>query len=1108
MIFRRGRMSYRIGLDIGITSIGYSILKTDENGNPNRIELLNSVIFPIAENPKDGSSLAAPRRVKRGLRRRNRRKNFRKYRTKRLFIESELLTEKEIQHVFDDIGEKSVFQLRSESLDQLMTNEELFRIFYFFAGHRGFKSNRKAELKDSDNGPVLTAINETKEAIHSNGYRTLGEYFYKDEKFSEHKRNKEYEYLTTPERSLLVEEIKLIIATQRLLGNDKLTEVFEERFIGNDSDKGIFNQQRDFDEGPGENSPYAGDQIEKMIGWCTFEKEEKRAAKASYTFQYFDLLSNINNLRVQEYIGEAYRDLTIDEKQKIRDKAFEKEKVTYADVKKLLELDEHAKFNLLNYGSKVEPEITEKKTAFITLKPYHTLKKALGQELLNQTSMIVIDEIAYILTAFSSDNSRRREFKNRLDLPEELVEKLLSITFSKFGHLSIKAMKNIIPYLELGDTYDKASTEAGYDFKQNGIDEKFIKENVTNPVVKRAVSKTIKVVKQIIRRYGAPDAISIELARDLGKSIDERTKIKKRQDENRSYNEKVATHISELGFSVNGENITRLKLWYEQKNLDPYTGKSIPLEDVFTFKYDVDHIIPYSKSFDDQFTNKVLTSAACNREKGNRIPMEYLGTDPIRMAALEAIALQIKNTKKRENLLKKTFSKEDAAGWKDRNLKDTQYISKLLKNYFEQNIAYSDHLDKKQRVFVGNGRVTSRLRARWGLNKVRDDGDKHHAMDATVVACVTPALVRMLTLYSRRQEVKDNIDLWRTYDEKEDPDFVKLSKVKREQYEKLFSTRFPEPWPGFRDELLIRMSEDPKSLIDNYPSIKEKYTEQEISGLKPMFIVRLPNNKITGPAHQETIRSAKLLEEGKTVSRITVDKLKLDKNGEIKTPKWEFYKPSDNGWKIIYDALQKELEKSGGDGAKAFPKGEFTYEYNGHSNTVRKVKVVQKSTLPVQLNSGEQAADNGSMVRIDVFKTPKKYVFVPIYVNDTVKVELPTKASVALKPYSSWIEIKEEEFQFSLYPRDMVHIVHKKGFTAFYNGENSGPKKVTDFYGYFTSANIAVSAINVVAHDNSFYGQSIGIAGLEKFEKFEVNYFGSYHKVNEKTRQTFQRKKG
>src|SRR5699024_4978016 len=159
--------------------------------------------------------------------------------------------------------------------------------------------------------------------------------------------------------------------------------------------------------------------------------------------------------------------------------------------------------------------------------------------------------------------------------------------------------------------------------------------------------------------------------------------IKKRQDENRSYNEKIASQIMELGFAVNGENIIRLKLWQEQKNLDPYTGKPIPLEDVFSYKYDVDHIIPYSKSFDDQFTNKILTSAACNREKGNRIPMEYLGNDTMRVRTLEAVASQIKNVKKREKLLKKTFSKEDMDGWKERNLKDTQYISKILRSYFE-----------------------------------------------------------------------------------------------------------------------------------------------------------------------------------------------------------------------------------------------------------------------------------------------------------------------------------------------------------------------------------------------------------------------------------------
>ncbi|TFI72987.1 hypothetical protein [Carnobacterium divergens] len=95
-------MGYRIGLDIGITSVGYAILKTDEKGSPYKIEHLTSVIFPIAENPKDGKSLAMPRREQRGARRRNRRTKFRKHRTKMLFVRSELLTIKQIEAIYSE----------------------------------------------------------------------------------------------------------------------------------------------------------------------------------------------------------------------------------------------------------------------------------------------------------------------------------------------------------------------------------------------------------------------------------------------------------------------------------------------------------------------------------------------------------------------------------------------------------------------------------------------------------------------------------------------------------------------------------------------------------------------------------------------------------------------------------------------------------------------------------------------------------------------------------------------------------------------------------------------------------------------------------------------
>ena len=1104
-------MGYRIGLDVGIASVGYSILKTDSQGNPYRIEFLNSVIFDRAEQPKTGASLAAPRREKRGMRRLNRRKQFRKYRTKQLFLDSGLLSEDELVKSFENVGNRTIYQLRAEALDHLITNQELFRILYFFAGHRGFKSNRKSELTEKDNGPVISAIKEIKNDLESKDYRTLGEYLYKDDKYAEHKRNKEHTYIGTAERSMLVEEINLLLRKQQEFGNEAITSEFVERFIGNGEKPGIFNQQRDFDEGPGAQSPYAGDQIEKMVGYCTFEPTEKRAAKASYTFQYFDLLSRVNNLKVQEMVGADYKQLNHEERQLIIDKAFEKEKITYADIKKMLDLGEYARFNLLNYGSVKDAEKTEK-TNFIHLKSYHTLKKTMGKEEFSHLSTSQVDELADILTKYSSDRKRIEKFKERTILTDEQIEKLLPITFSKFGNLSLKAMQNIIPHLEFGDIYSEAATNAGYDFRHNKIDWKYIEENVMNPVVKRAVSKTIKVVNQIIRKYGEPDAISIELARELGRSFDDRKKITKHQEENRVRNEKVAARLQELGFPVNGENITRLKLWEEQGNFDPYTGDYLPLEQAFTYMYDIDHIIPYSKSFDDSYTNKVLTSAKCNREKGNRLPLEYFGNDPLRVAALESVMKSIHNKRKRDFLLKKKLSKEDISEWKQRNLQDTQYISKLLRSYFDQNIPFSKELDKKQRVFVANGMVTSRLRARWGLNKVRDDGDKHHAMDATVVACITPTLTRMLTLYSRRQEVKQNPDLWKAYEEFEDPELAKMNSMKREQYEKIFSKHFPQPWPGFSQELMMRLSDNPKELIkaQGYEDARKLYTPEEIEELKPIFVVRMPRRKISGAAHLETIRSAKLLSEGKTISRISVDKLKLNKNNEIVAGNASFYMTSDNGWKIVYEALYKELVKHNGDGAKAFPDGKLSYSHNDNEHVVRKVKMVQKSTLQATLNDGKSAADNGSMVRIDVFKTPKKYVFVPIYVRDTVEEELPNKYVVQGKKYADWPEADEKDFQFSLYPRDMINIVSNTGIKPIFNNERKAEKHELsfDFYGYFDGADISTGSLQVISHDNSYMARGIGIATLPKIEKYAVDYFGNYHKVTEMKRQSFNRKKG
>lgn len=1104
-------MGIKIGLDVGITSVGYAVLRTDDEGVPYKIETLNSVIFPAAENPKSGDSLAAPRRGNRGSRRRTRRTKFRKYRTKRLFIRHGLLTAEEIEDIFNQkLGHKTIYELRTEALDRKLTNEELFRILYFFAGHRGFKSNRKAEKAEDDIGIVLSAISEIKTALKEGTYRTLGEYMHAHPKYEEHKRNKDGKdrYLGTAQRDFIIDEIKQILNAQRGFGNEALTETFEQEFIGNGEGEaaGIFTAQRDFDEGPGKGSPYGGDQIEKMIGWCTFEKEEHRAAKGTYTFQYFELLSKLNNLKIQEFAGDDWKELNPDQRQLIIDKAFSKDKLQYVEIKKMLKLEPEAKFNLLSYGSKTEQDKTEK-TNFVALSSYDKVRKALGKEVYEAMPNSLKDEIGTILTTYSSDKSRRRVFADRLSLTSEQVETLLPLTMTQYGHLSLKAMRNIIPYLEMGLTYDKAADSAGYDFKHNAIDRAFIHENVSNPVVKRAVSQCIKVVSQLTREYGKPDAINIEFSRELGKNFEERRKIEKNQKENMARNESIAKELRENGIAVNGENITRLKLWREQGNMDPYTGKEIQYGDVFYGHYDVDHIIPYSISFDDSFGNKVLVSSAANREKGNRIPMEYLANDPVGIQNLEKIAGTIRNYNKREKLLKKKLSPEDVDGWKSRNINDTRYIARLLRNYFRQNIEFSEKENIKEKVAVNNGTVTARMRARWGLGPKHRDNDRHHAMDAVVVACMTPAFVRRVTVYSKRQEVRFNKSLWN--EGTLESDLAHMSLERREEYEKMFSKAFPQPWEGFRDELNARLSDNPKELIKNIKNTLGTYTDEEIDKLKPMFVVRRPNKKITGPAHLETIRSSKLLNEGKSLSRVSISKLKLNKNGEIGTGNAEFYKSEDNGWMPVYNALKAEMEKNGGSGEKAFPDGVFTYtQENGQTHTVRKVKVVQKSTLQAVLNDGKAMADNGSMVRIDVFRTPKKYVFVPVYVKDTVAKELPAKASVPLKPYDEWYRITDEDqFLFSLYQNDVIHVSHNKGITLKYNGENSGPEKITDFIGYYVGTNIFTSSLSIRASDGSYSAEGVGIASLPLIEKMQVDYLGNLSKVKERTRQTFSNKK-
>lgn len=143
---------YTLGLDIGIASVGWAVLRNGLDGEPYKIENLGVRIFDKAEVPKTGASLAAPRREARSSRRVVRRRRHRKERIKYLIEQEGIMTQTETTQLFQNSSfEKSVYEIRVEALDRLLTREEAVRLLIHFAQRRGYKSNSKAEeAKDNE----------------------------------------------------------------------------------------------------------------------------------------------------------------------------------------------------------------------------------------------------------------------------------------------------------------------------------------------------------------------------------------------------------------------------------------------------------------------------------------------------------------------------------------------------------------------------------------------------------------------------------------------------------------------------------------------------------------------------------------------------------------------------------------------------------------------------------------------------------------------------------------------------------------------------------------------------------------------------------------------
>lgn len=1122
---------YRLGLDVGIKSVGWCVLECDENGEPIQINALNSRIFDAAEHPQTGASLAEPRRNARGLRRRIRRKSFRLERIRKLFSENgiELFeTQDDLICLKDEYKNLDVVKLRSDALDKKLTEAEFARVLYSLARHRGFKSNKREGAKDSDEGKLLSSIRESEEEMRESGMRTRGEQLYK-KYLMEGKpvHNKGGDYSMCVSRDILVKEIELLFEKQKEFGNNFATDKNKEKYLD------IFLSQRNFDEGPGKGSQYTGSHDVKK---CEIYRDEDVAAKGTYTSEWATIYQKINNLSI--ICGGDRRRLSNEERQIAVELAKKVEKVTYKAFRKAIKLDDDYRFSALNYSEKKkqgkkknegESEINvveindvvdslacEDKGDFITAKNSNKIVKALNDNL--KSDVELIDEIAEICTKYKSENLFRNAIAEskiiggRLD--EETIEKLSKIDMKGYGHLSLHVLREILPYLEEGMVYSDAMQKAGHNHSEHNFEkQKFLgtKEvydaigGVTSPVVKRALSQTVKVIDAVIRQYGSPYAINIELARDMSMTKDERDKLKKENDARAAKNEAIRENIAKLNAMPNSTNVLKYKLYEEQDHKCAYSMETLDINHLFEDGYyEIDHIIPYSRSFDDSFNNKVLVLKRENQNKRNSTPVEYferIGRDYDEVLAFWKAVYQKRNRKKLEFLQKKEINESE---WKNRALNDTRYASRMLANLIKDYLLFDEKSkDKYGRVETVKGAITSYLRRFWGVQKIREDGDKHHAVDAAIIACVTPKTKNKIERYNQIKESRRMRNGQYVLEDGEicDSDY----------YDKNSHLVLPYPYKEFINELDARVMDEPVLMQNKLRLLG--FNENYLMNAKPFVVSRMTIRKAKGCINEATVFSSKYADnkyptvcDGNNVivKRTALANLKLDKNGEING----YFQPE--GDVALYNALKQRLVEFGGDAKKAFaPTNPIRKPCkNGQGNIVRTVKTYETYTgggMILEKNKG--IVKNDGMIRVDLYSKDGKYFGVPVYVADLYRGELPKKAATHSKPQNEWRVIDDTyTFEMSIYQNDLLRIENKKGIELKKNKdvENSAKaasKTIIDDFVYYIGFDRSTASIKIEDTTGCYFAKSIGIQNIGKITKCEIDVLGNVQEIKKRPKQ-------
>ncbi|MDE7175640.1 MAG: type II CRISPR RNA-guided endonuclease Cas9 [Helicobacter sp.] len=1032
-----------LGFDIGITSIGWAYVEGEE------LKDCGVRIFTKAENPKNGDSLAAPRREARGVRRRLARRKARLNAIKRLLckefglnLSDYFANDGELPKAYETTKDtKSPYELRSLALEQKLEPKELARVILHIAKHRGYgnkhakrdleaegKAKKAAEKAPQEKESTTTNGDSKKEqekvlkALYQNetllkNYQTndetnnktiflVGKYLYKEFRDKGQRiRNTTNNYQHTMRQEWLKDELEFIFKKQKGFG-----ATFSENFESQILETAFY--QRDLKS------------FEDKVGKCVFYENENRAPKDSLSAMEFVALTRIiNTLKNLEEksknlgIGETYGVEKINEILKI---VLDKGEISYKKLREILKLDERILFardSKLDYTKGVQEA---EKWEFIKLKNLNALKafkKAMGEDF-SKLAREELDNITTDITLIKSKENLAKKLQNYSALNKEQVEALSNLSFAKHIDLSLKALYEILPLMREGLRYDEAVKKAGLqEHRKHKQKREFLiplkdyEPYLANPVVARALSEYRKVLNTLLRKYGKVHKIHLEFTREVKLSAKERQKYEKEQKEHFEANQRAQKQCEILGLSINSTNILKMKLWIEQRECCAYSGKRITeshLRDSNALQ--IDHIYPYSRSFDNSYMNKALVFAGENQNKLDKTPFEAFGGDKEKWDRI--LNLSTKLPKQKQRRIGNTNFKDKERGFLARNLNDTGYIARLASQWSkdcleflplsENECTISGEKNSKVHIEVVSGHLTSTLRHYWGLGSKNRDNHLHHAVDAVIIAYANAKIIKKFADFRKIQEQN------------------KAKFYAKQIAESEYKTKraFFEPCENFRQMVLEK--------VDS------------------IFVSKPPRKRARGALHQET----------------------------------------------FYSFEDKKLLKS----------------YGGKQGIEKAISLGKIRQI------GTKVVSNGTMVRVDIFKDKKgKFYGVPIYTMDFALGILPKKAVAIGKDKNGvikdWIEMDSNyEFCFSLFKDDLIKVKKKEMekaelcyFVSF--GVSTASIQVEKHNNKFEGLSENEKNLYSNATQKEVAGKSIGIQNLKTFEKYQVSPLGEVQKAEPEPRQ-------